>query len=133
MSTYIQSIEYCVWKNFLDAAFGATSARITLIQMEFHDLNNKARNTLFLCLSLAEFERAGHLATTHQIWSTLNRFHDNNDHVKTRLFEMYRLEYANFVKLARETIYSMFLSSSQLSTRCAPTRHSFPMMIMRGC
>jgi hypothetical protein len=72
--------------------------------MEFHDSNNKARNTLFSRLSLAKFERVGHLATTHQIWSTLDRFHEGNDHVKTRLLETYRLEYENFVHLARETI-----------------------------
>jgi hypothetical protein len=32
------------------------------IQMEFHDSNNKARNALFSCLSLGEFERVGHLS-----------------------------------------------------------------------
>jgi hypothetical protein len=26
---------------------------------------------------------------THEIWSTLERFHEGNDHVKTRLFEKY--------------------------------------------
>jgi hypothetical protein len=76
--------------------------------MEFHDSNNKARNALFSCLSLGEFERVGHLTTFHQIWSTLERFHEGNDHVKTRLFETYRREYENFTQLAREIIDSMF-------------------------
>jgi hypothetical protein len=41
---------------------------------------------------------------THQIWSTLEIFHEGNDHVKTRLFETYQREYENFVQLAGETI-----------------------------
>jgi hypothetical protein len=92
--------------------FDAASARITPIQIEFHDSNKKARNTLFSCLLLPEFERVGHLATTNQIWSTLERFNEGNDHVKTRLFETYRQEYENFVQLARETI-DMMLSEFQ--------------------
>ena len=44
----------------------------------------------------------------HQFWSTLERFHEGNDHVKTRLFETYRREYENFTQLAGETIDSMF-------------------------
>jgi hypothetical protein len=58
---------FACWHIFrvLDAAFGrsvsmlafdAMSAWITPIEMEFHGSNNKARNTLFSCLSLAEFE-----------------------------------------------------------------------------
>jgi hypothetical protein len=55
MSPFLQSIGYHVWEICLGAAFDATSPRITPIQMEFHDSNNKARN--------AEFERVGHFAT----------------------------------------------------------------------
>jgi hypothetical protein len=44
----------------------------------------------------------------HQILSTLERFHEGNDHVKTRIFETYRREYRNFTQLAGETIDSMF-------------------------
>jgi hypothetical protein len=65
--------------NLPHAIFDATSDRITPIQMEFHDSNNKARNALFSCLSLGEFERVGHLTMAHQIWSTLERFHEGND------------------------------------------------------
>jgi hypothetical protein len=86
-SAYLQSISYRVWQICLDAIFDATSDRITPIQMEFHDSNNKARNTLFSCLSFGEFERVGHLNMAHQIWSILERFHEGNNHVKTRLFE----------------------------------------------
>jgi hypothetical protein len=44
MSAYLQNISYQVWKICLDANFDATSDWITPTQMEFHDLNNKARN-----------------------------------------------------------------------------------------
>jgi hypothetical protein len=57
---------------------------------------------------LGEFERVGHLATVHEIWFTLEKFHEGNDHVKTRLFETYWQEYENFVQLAGETINTMF-------------------------
>jgi hypothetical protein len=40
----------------------------------------------------------------HQFWSTLERFHEGNDHVKTRLFETYE----NFTQLAGVTIDSLF-------------------------
>jgi hypothetical protein len=67
MSAYLQSIGYKVWEICLDVAFNAASERIIPIQVEFHDLNNKDRNTLFSCLSLGEFERVGHLAMAHEI------------------------------------------------------------------
>jgi hypothetical protein len=65
--------------------------------VEFHDSNDKARNALFSCLSLREFERVGHLAMAHDIWSTLEKFYEGNDHVKTILFEAYWREYENIV------------------------------------
>jgi hypothetical protein len=95
MLAYLKSIRYKVWEICLDVVFNAASERITPIQVEFHDSNNKACNALFSCLSLGEFERVGHQATTHEIWSTLEKFLEGNDHVKTRLFEMYRREYEN--------------------------------------
>jgi hypothetical protein len=94
--------------------------------MEFHDLNNKARNTLFSCLSLGEFERVGHLTTAHQIWSTLERFHEGNDHVKTRLFETYRREYENFTQLAGETIESMFSRFQSIVNKMRANKAQLP-------
>jgi hypothetical protein len=63
---------------------------------------------LLSCLSLFEFERVGHLGTTHEIYTTLEKFHKGNDHVKTRLFETYFWEYENFVQLNREIIDTRF-------------------------
>jgi hypothetical protein len=56
MSAFLQSIGYRVWEICLDVAFNAASERVIPIQVEFHDLNNKARNALFSCLSRGEFE-----------------------------------------------------------------------------
>ena len=92
--------------------------------MEFHDSNNKSQNALLSCLSLVEFERVIHLAMAHQIWSTLERFYEGNDHIKTRLFETYRREYENFVKLARETIDMMLSHLKSIVNRmCANKAH----------
>jgi predicted choloylglycine hydrolase len=63
---------------------------------------------LYYCVSFAEFERVGHLGTTREIWSTLEKFHEGNDHIETRLFDTYQGEYKNFMKLTRETINTMF-------------------------
>jgi hypothetical protein len=124
MSVYLQSIGYHVWENYLNVSFDAASDQITLIQMEFHDSNNKSQDALLSCLSLAEFERVRHLATAHQIWSTLERFYEGNDHIKTRLFETYRREYENFVKLARETIDMMLSHLKSIVNRmCANKAH----------
>ena len=57
-----------------------------------------------MSLSLDEFGQVGHLAMSREIWSTLEKFHEGNDHVKTRLFETYQQEYKNFVQVAGETI-----------------------------
>jgi hypothetical protein len=56
MAAFLQSIGYRVWEICLDVAFNAASEQINLIQVEFHDLNNKACNALFSCLPLGEFE-----------------------------------------------------------------------------
>jgi hypothetical protein len=69
--------------------------------------DNKAHNALLSCLSLSKFGRVIHLGTAHEIWSTMEKFHEGNDHMKTRLFETYR-EYENFVHFTGETIDTMF-------------------------
>jgi hypothetical protein len=33
----------------------------------------------------------------HEMWSTVEKFHEGNGHVKTKLFETYQREYGNFV------------------------------------
>jgi hypothetical protein len=47
-------------------------------------------------ISHSEFERVEYLGMAHEIWTTLEKVHEGNDHVKSRLFETYRREYENF-------------------------------------
>jgi hypothetical protein len=78
------------------------------------------------CLSLGEFERVGHLTTAHQIWSTLKRIHEGNDHVKTKLFEAYRREYEKFTQLAGETIDSMFSRFQSIVNKIRANKAQLP-------
>ena len=126
MSAFLQSIGYHVWEICLDVVFDAASPQITLIWLEFHDTNNKARNAMFSCLSLAEFERVRHFAMAHEIWSTLERFHEGSDHVKTKLFEMYWREYKNYVQLARETIETMLSQFQSIMNKMRANKAQLP-------
>jgi hypothetical protein len=61
------------------------------------------------CVSrFAEFKRVGHFGMSHEIRSTLEKFHEGNDHVNPRFFETYRRECENFIQLAGEMIDTMF-------------------------
>jgi hypothetical protein len=62
----------------------------------------------------------------HQILSTLERFHEGNDHVKTRLFETYRREYENFTQLARETIDYMFSRFQSIVNKMRANKAQLP-------
>ena len=73
------------------------AAQVDQFQIDQHEANNKVRNALFASLTLPEFDRVSNLAMAHQIWSTLERYHEGTSHVKTRLFETHRREYENFV------------------------------------
>jgi hypothetical protein len=66
------------------------------------------------------------LATAHQIWSTFERFHEGNDHVKTGLFETYRWEYENFVQMARETIDIMFSRFQSIVNKMRTNKAQLP-------
>jgi hypothetical protein len=101
------------------------------LKIEFHDSNNKDRNALFSCLSLSEFERVGHLGTAHKIWSTIEKFHEGNDHVKTRLFETYQREYENFIQLTGEAINTMFSRFQSIINMMCANKVQLPMMILR--
>jgi hypothetical protein len=69
MSAYLHSIGYRVWEICLDHTYEVQGARITPLQIEFHDLNNNSHNALFSYLSLFKFERVRHLGTAHKVWS----------------------------------------------------------------
>ena len=108
MSAYLQSINSKVWEIFLAPDYVVSAARVDQFQIDQHEANNKARNALFGSLSLPEFDRVSNLAMAHQIWSTLERYHEGTSHVKTRLFETHHREYENFVQLPGESVDSKF-------------------------
>jgi hypothetical protein len=56
MSMFLKSIGYQVWEIFLNVAFIVVSEQNTPIQVVIRDSDNKARNALFSCLTLSEFE-----------------------------------------------------------------------------
>jgi hypothetical protein len=64
---FLKSIGYQVWEIFLNVAFIVVSEQNTPIQVVIRDSDNKARNALFSCLTLSEFERVGYLAMAHEI------------------------------------------------------------------
>jgi hypothetical protein len=97
MSTYLRSIGSWVWEICEDPDYVVLAAQIGQEQIDQHEANSKARNAIFSCLSLSEFEPVSHLDTAREIWLTLQRYHKGTSQVKTRLFEMYRREYMNFV------------------------------------
>jgi hypothetical protein len=48
-------------------------ARIGQGWIDQHEANSKAKNVLFMCLSIPEFERISNLDMAHEICSTLKR------------------------------------------------------------
>jgi hypothetical protein len=55
-------------------------------------------------MSLAGVERVEHLGMDHEIWSTLTKFHESNNHVNTKLFDTYRQEYeTSYIWLQRRS------------------------------
>jgi hypothetical protein len=62
----------------------------------------------------------------HEIWSTLKKFHEGNDHVKTGLFETYRREYENFIQLARDTIGTMFSQFQPIVNKMRANKAQLP-------
>ena len=64
-------------------------AHIGQEKIDQHDANSKARNALFSCLLIPEFEQVSNLDTSHKICSTLERYHEGSSLVETRLFEMH--------------------------------------------
>ena len=67
MSAYLQSIGSHVWEICEDADYVVLAARIGQEQIDQHEANSKARDAIFSCLSLSEFDRVSHLSTTREI------------------------------------------------------------------
>ena len=83
MSAYLQSLGASIWDICNSADYVVLAARVSQQQIDEHDANSRARNALFSCLSMSEFDRVSHLATAREIWATLMRFHEGTTQVKT--------------------------------------------------
>ena len=90
MSAYLQSIGASIWDIFNSTDYVVLAARATQHQIDGHDANSRARNALFSCLSMREFDRVCHLAMDREIRATLMRFHEGTSQVKTRLYESFK-------------------------------------------
>ena len=108
MSAHLQIISSRVWEIYEDPDYVVLAPRIGQEQIEQHEANSKACNATFSCLCICEFYHVSHLTTAREIWNTLQRFHEGTFQVKTRIFELYRCEYENFVQLPGESVDSMF-------------------------
>jgi hypothetical protein len=51
----------------------------------------------FLMFLTFKFDQVGYIGTTHEIWSTLKKFHEGNDYIKTRVFETCQSGHENIV------------------------------------
>lgn len=71
MFAHLWSIGSWVWEICEDPDYVVLAARIGQEQIDQHEANSKARNAIFSCLSLLEFDHVSHLATAREIWDTL--------------------------------------------------------------
>jgi hypothetical protein len=56
----------------------------------------------------------------------LEKFQEDNDHVKTRLFETYQREYENIVQLVGETIDIMFSRFQSIVNKMHANKEPLP-------
>lgn len=71
MSTYLRSIGCRVWDICSDQDSIVLAARVGEEQIDQHGANSKARNALFACLSLPEFERVSNDPPRQAAWEPL--------------------------------------------------------------
>jgi hypothetical protein len=76
-----------VWEICLAQEYVVLAAWVDQLQIDQREANGKAQNALFTSLSLHELDRVSNLKTTHEIWSTLENYHEGTFHVKIKLFE----------------------------------------------
>ena len=72
------------------------------------EANAKAVDYLYCSLNADEFNRVLGEQLACKIWEKLKVAHGRDNHVKARLFLMYRREYENFTQLPSESIDDMF-------------------------
>jgi hypothetical protein len=108
MHAYLQSLGAGIWDICTSTTYIVLAVHTTPLEIAQHDANSKAVNALFTSLSHAEFDCVSDLTIAREIWSHLQNFHEGTNDVKTRLVEVYKREYENFMQLPGEGIDAMF-------------------------
>jgi hypothetical protein len=90
------------------------------------EANAKAADHLVRSLCDPEFERVRHLNLTWQIWEKLLVAHGGDNHVKSRLFVSYRMQYENFSQLPGEDIDAMFQRFTAIVNNMKANVEDFP-------
>ena len=70
--------------------------------------NNKAKNLLYGGLGRKEYDRICNLNTAHEIWNTLETYHEGSSQIKKVRQTMYKREYNKFAMNTGESIDDIF-------------------------
>lgn len=70
--------------------------------------NNKAKNLLYARLGRQEYDRICNLATAHEIWHTLNTYHEGSSEIKQVRQTVYKREYNKYEMRPGESIDDVF-------------------------
>eukprot|EP00257_Ricinus_communis_P014849 XP_015572623.1 uncharacterized protein LOC107260953 [Ricinus communis] len=71
---------------------------------EWVDAHKQAVANLMSCLSREECGRVEHYITAHQIWTTLENYHEGTKQLKSRKIQMYVTKYEMFKMKPNESI-----------------------------
>ena len=114
--------DYAYWKNrlqfFLESEGNAIwdVVRAPLVLPEIPTTasavlvvnNNKAKNFLYGGLGRKEYDRICNLNTVHEIWNTLETYHEGSSQIKKVRQTVYKREYNKFEMLPGESIDDIF-------------------------
>ena len=108
MSAFLKGKGIAIWNITIDTTYVIPADPSNAAHATKYENNNKAVDFLFAALSKSEFDRVSDKQVAHEIWSTLQNFHEGTNAVKIRLFETYRREYDNFMQSPGESIENLF-------------------------
>ena len=108
MTAFLKGKGIAIWNITIDTTYVIPADPSNAAHATKYENNNKAVDFLFAALSKSEFDRVSDKQVAHEIWSTLQNFHEGTNAVKIRLFETYRREYDNFMQSPGESIENLF-------------------------
>ena len=108
METYIQAQGYAIWRKVKVRFVVPADENINAGNMADVEANAKARNIIIQGLSRSEFDRISHLSSAHDIWVTLDAYHEGTTQIKTVRQDQFKREYNKFEMLAGESLDECF-------------------------